>query len=229
MGRQIKDSWKKDFFENIKVVGFDFDDTLVDEKYSLRERWREVLESYSKLHPELIETFLKVFEKKGHKYKYHLNETFNKLSLDEQFIPEMVSKFLNISGEEKLYSKALELIKYLKAKNKLVGIVTNGINSYAKKRIEKSRLTEEIDFVYFGDKYKKPDTTIFRQILKKYALDDPSSFLYIGNHLDEDIISANSIGMKAIWITDSTQSLNTKLAYKVNNLKKLLVDIENNL
>ena len=58
-----KKKWLKDNFLNSKAIIFDFDNTLVDERFSVLKRWNIVLTKYEKILkiPNLKKCFFKIY------------------------------------------------------------------------------------------------------------------------------------------------------------------------
>src|SRR3989344_2870878 len=110
-----RDMEPKDFFLPIKIVAFDFDQTLVDEVASIRHRWKETLQEFSHIHKALEKTFFSIFDAKGPAYKAHLDDTLRELSLPESHIGPMVDFFRTTrSSKEFVYEHAREVVELLK-------------------------------------------------------------------------------------------------------------------
>lgn len=217
----------KDFFKNIKVVGFDFDDTLVDEQYSIKKRWQRVLKSYSFLSPNLEKMFFKIYKKKRPLYKFHIDDTLHKLKIDRKITKEIVSKFLETRDDELLFEGSLNILKLLKSKDIISGIITDGKKLYQKERIKKAGIYQFMNFIYYGDgnKEKKPNKEVLKMLkkyFKSFAIKFPEQFLYIGNDFINDIKSMSSIGVKTCWVTKEKLVSQIPKSIKVKNLKELL-------
>ena len=81
---------------DIKAVIFDFDDTLVDEKFWIENRWKRTI-SFVENGLELknfSRYFWKVFKEKGPKYKYHVNETLSRLNKSQILVMPILNNFL---------------------------------------------------------------------------------------------------------------------------------------
>src|SRR3989344_4945156 len=190
----------KPLLKKIKVVGFDFDDTLVDEQYSIQGRWKKVLKKYSYLSPILLKTFFEVYKIKGFKYKRHINLTLEKLGIDYKFVKPIVDDFLSSHYKEKLIPGVGELLKLLNHKGIKIGIITNGNQENQERRIMKAGLTKFLDFVFYADKFKKPNPVFLKSCLMKLGVKNKSEFLYIGNDYLEDIKYARELGIRSFLI-----------------------------
>ncbi len=206
------------FLQGIKIVGFDFDQTLVDEAFSVRTRWAATLTEFKHLSPELEATFLKIFEEKGYRYKTHLNEALAKLNLSEtEHLMPILERFRASQSEtEKVYDSAPEAVSFFKEHGMRVGIITDGIQSYQEDRLKKSGLYEHFDFVYYGDMHKKPDPAFFQTVLDDEQV-APHELLFIGDHVQKDIAGALGVGAKAVWIAEgSTEKVPHEALYFKN-------------
>ena len=207
--------------KKIKVVGFDFDDTLVDEQHSVQGRWKKVLKKYRYLSPILSKTFFEVYKIKGFKYKRHINLTLEKLGLDNKLVQPIVDDFLSSQYKEKINPGVEELLKLLNHKGMKVGIITNGNQEYQERRIMRAGLTKFLDFVFYADKFKKPDPVFLENCLKQLGVQNKLEFLYIGNDYSEDIKCAQEAGIKSCLIGKKVSSGNYMSFEKLKDLSKL--------
>ena len=139
--------------------------------------------------------------------KAMIEKSFNylKKNLYEYDIELMINDFLkfyydNCSNKSTIYPTVKTTLKILKQKFKLC-ICTN----------KRQNLTEKIIYEFGIDRYfdlvlgscnnlkLKPDTEMLNYILRKLVL-DPSECLMIGDS-NNDIIPANKLGIKSIFVT----------------------------
>src|SRR3989344_4686207 len=135
---------RNEFFKNIKVIGFDFDDTLVNEQYYITTKWKAVLKRYSSLSLDLEKTFFKIYQEKGSSYKFHLDDTLHTLRIDIKYRDRILSEFKENKGEERLLAGVIEFLKMVKYNGLRVGIITDGKESRQKERIKKAK---ELGFI----------------------------------------------------------------------------------
>ena len=211
----------RSLFKKIKVVGFDFDDTLVDEQHSVQGRWKKVLKKYRYLSPILSKTFFEVYKIKGFKYKRHINLTLEKLGIDNKFVKPIVDDFLSSHYEEKLMPGTEDLLKLLINKGLKVGIITNGNQEYQEMRIIRAGLAKFLDFVFYADKLKKPDPAFLENCLKQIDVHNKLEFLYVGNDYSEDIKCAQEAGIKSCLIGKKVSSGNYISVEELKDLSKL--------
>lgn len=200
-------STAQEFLSSIKVVGFDFDNTLVDETFSVRKRWQETLRQFNHLSPKLEEVFLRIYDEKDYKYKTHLNEALAELNLSEaeHLIPILEKLRASRSDEERVHGSVHELVTFLKDKNKRIGVITDGVQEYQEGRLKRAGLYELFDFFYYGDEYQKPDPAFFRMVLGDEKI-KAHELLMIGDHVEKDIEGALAVGAKAVWIAEGSDA-----------------------
>lgn len=109
--------------------------------------------------------------------------------------------------DEVLYSDAESVLKQLKASGYYLGIIANqeaGLSA----RLEKWGILEHFDIIVSSSDIgiSKPDIKIFIEAIRR-ANCRPDQCLMVGDRLDNDIIPANSIGMKTMWIKNGLSML----------------------
>lgn len=109
--------------------------------------------------------------------------------------------------DEVLYSDAESVLKQLKASGYYLGIIANqevGLSA----RLEKWGILEHFGIIVSSSDIgiSKPDIKIFIEAIRR-ANCRPDQCLMVGDRLDNDIIPANSIGMKTMWIKNGLSML----------------------
>lgn len=189
-----------EFLSTVKVVAFDFDQTLVDERASMRCRWQKTLKNFSHVHPDLQDTFFSIFDAKGHKYKNHLDDTFCTLRLSEDHKDSLISFFhKEQSDKEYAYEYSREVIELLKQKGFRIGIITDGLKGYQENRIKRTGFDGLCDFIHYGDDHQKPDPAFFNMCIKGEGI-LPHELLYVGDHVAKDVEGSLAVGSKACYI-----------------------------
>lgn len=218
-----KKSGGTNFFHNIKIAGFDFDDTLVDEQYAIKRRWQKVLREYAI--PELEKEFFKVYEQRGPAYRFHLDEALQNLQIGH-LKNKILLKLRHTWDDELLYDGALELFAMLKQKGIAVGIITNGRRDYQEGRIKKAGIFHLMDFIFYGNgtKEQKPDEATVKglgALFGNSSLTGPEEFCFVGNDFQYDIEGMLDFGAKACWITSESATSGIEgfiIAESINNL-----------
>ena len=170
-----------------KYIFFDVGTTLVDEEKAYDHRVYEMIKdsdiSFEEFDNKRIE--------------------LTKLGIDGN---SAAIKFFNLnktpwhSEDEVLYEDTIDVLDYLKSKKYKLGIVANQKKGL-EDRLKEFGILEYFDLVIASEEVgvSKPDKEIFEIALAK-ANCKPNECIMIGDRLDNDIIPANQIGMKTIWI-----------------------------
>ncbi len=104
------------------------------------------------------------------------------------------------SVDEVLYEDTIDVLEYLINKGYKLGIIANQKKGL-ENRLEEFGILKYFDLVIASEEVgvSKPDKEIFNMVLSKVK-SKPQYCIMIGDRLDNDIIPANQIGMKTIWI-----------------------------
>lgn len=227
MEKSQKKSENIDFFKNIKVIGFDFDNTLADEQYSIKQRWKKVFKGYSFLSPNLEKKFFEIYNARGPNYKFHLDDTLKALKIDKKFKQEVLSKLRETFEEEKLIDGAKDLLQAIKKMGFKMIIITDGKQSYQESRIKKAGIYDYFNFIFYGNgkKEEKPTSGVLgnlKKYLNKISVRFPEEFLYMGDNFLSDVEGFLNLGVKVCWVTDKENNMYKNNLIVEKNLKSLL-------
>lgn len=169
---------------------FDIGSTLVDETKVYESRFEYTAEKSGLSYKEVCASVLELFKqnKKGDK------ELMKRLGIP---IPEWKSE------DEVLYPGAKPVLQKLSWKTGgkyKIGIIANQ-NPGSKERLEAFGILEYIDLVVASaeEGCAKPDRKIFEIALSRAGVQAVDSVM-IGDRIDNDIIPANEIGIKTVWV-----------------------------
>ncbi|MCH5316784.1 MAG: HAD-IIIA family hydrolase [Eubacterium sp.] len=195
-------------------IFFDIGSTLVDETECYKARYTETVKdtdiSYEEFENKVIE-YSKQNKKGDHKAVKYFNLTLAKWRKEL----------------EELYPETEVVLKSLFERGYKLGIIANQ-SLGSEKRLEEWGILKYFDVVIASaeEGVAKPDKEIFFRALKK-ANCDPKNAVMVGDRLDNDIVPANEIGMKTIWIKQglggyaTPQSLLEFPDHTVNDLTEL--------
>lgn len=109
--------------------------------------------------------------------------------------------------DEMLYNDADYVLKMLQNRGYKLGIIANQLPGL-KDRLNKWGVLEHFDLIIASSDVgvSKPNAKIFDMAVSK-AKCSPEECIMVGDRLDNDIIPANSIGMKTIWIKNGLAKL----------------------
>ena len=195
-------------FSNIKVIGFDADDTLwVNETYfrEAEERISELLEPYEtkdKIDQELFKMEMKNLELYGYGVKgFMLSMIESAMELSNNEISQAtILKLLDIGKEMisrpvEVLDDVVEVLEKLKGKYRLI-VLTKGDLLDQERKLSRSNLSEYFHHVeVLSDKKEKN----YSDLLEHLQI-STKEFLMIGNSLKSDVLPLVNIGASAVHV-----------------------------
>lgn len=199
---------------NIKWIFFDIGSTLIDESIAYRKRIERTIAGTNVTYDDFYNKMVEISKYNQSGYNKALEAYGLKMApwnSDDEFVYPETETCLS------------ELGKQYK-----IGIVANQ-NLGSKERLDKLGLLKYIDLVIASaeEGVTKPDLRIF-QIALNRANCKPEEAVMVGDRIDNDIIPANKIGMKTVWIKQGfggysePKEIEELPDYTINNLKELL-------
>ncbi len=225
-------------FSNIKVIGFDADDTLwVDETYfrETEEKFAELLEDYetkNKVDQELFKMEMDNLDLYGYGIKgFMLSMIESALDLsNNQVSQETIAEILSLGKQ--MIAHPVELLDGVEeVLSKLVGryrliVLTKGDLLDQERKLERSGLSKYFHHVEVLSDKKE---TNYSNLLEHLNI-DVKEFLMIGNSLKSDVLPILNIGAKAVHVpfhttwahemVEEDELVNNHL--KLNSLKDIL-------
>ena len=230
-------------FSNIKVIGFDADDTLwVNETYfrETEEKFAELLEDYetkNKIDQELFKMEMDNLDIYGYGIKgFMLSMIESAMDLSNNKVSqETIGKILDLG--KKMISHPVELLDGVEeVLSKLVGkyrliVLIKGDLLDQERKLEKSGLSQYFHHVEVLSDKKEIN---YRNLLEHLNI-DVSEFLMIGNSLKSDVLPILNIGAKAVHVPFHTTWAHELVAedemvnnhLKLNGLKDILKYLDN--
>ena len=227
------------YYENIKVIAFDADDTLwVNETYfrEAEHEFAKLLATYeteNKIDQELFAIEIKNLSYYGYGIKgFVLSMVECALELSNyQLNPIIIQRILDIGKE--MLEKPIELLphietvlKALQPKYRLI-VATKGDLLDQERKLEKSNLLHYFHHIEVMSDKKEKD---YMKLLNHLDI-TPSEFLMIGNSLKSDVLPLINIGANAVHVPFHTtwqheevaEKEQSKTAYKtVGSCKEIL-------
>jgi putative hydrolase of the HAD superfamily len=195
-------------FNNIKVIGFDADDTLwVNETYfrQAEEEFARLLSQYetpNQIDQELFKTEIKNLELYGYGVKgFMLSMVECAIALSNNTIsPKTIQQIIGIGHD--MLSKPVELLtgvtdvlEELSKKYRLI-LATKGDLLDQERKLEQSGLTKYFHHIEVLSDKKEVN---YSKLLKHLDI-EPSQFLMIGNSLKSDVLPLINIGAHAVHV-----------------------------
>ena len=99
------------------------------------------------------------------------------------------------------YDFTIPLLKELKSRGYLLGIITNGEDYIQKAKVKLLNFSEYFDVIYYcGDKnIQKPRPEPFLEAAEILGV-SPSECVYVGDNPKHDIMGARNVGYKTVWV-----------------------------
>ena len=206
-----------------EVFVFDFDDTLVDERFSVMERWNVVLKKYQTILncSDLVACFFDIFNREGDGYRGHVDDVLDYLKLDMAYKKEIIQDFLSQrSSRELVFPRVIDLLTLLTTNNIKIAMFTNGLRYVQEHRVEVSGLKSYFSHIQYGDcAGKKPNSSGFLHLSECLNLTEMGKLTIIGNSFIDDCQGASAVGANCILVnTDVNHSLSVPVYDRIDEL-----------
>ena len=224
-----------------KHLFFDLDHTLWDFEINAKETLLDLYE----LH-ELNKRGVGNFEDFFSKYSFHNERLWDRytkgfikqdelrwkrmwLTLlefkigDEPLSKQLSVEFLDrLPFKKNLFPYTFEILNYLKNKNYVMHLVTNGFESIQYNKLRHSNLTDYFVEVITSEASNslKPNKEIFEFALQKAKAKIEESIM-IGDNLDADIQGGINAGLDTIFVNHLNIIPHIKATYEIKHLKEL--------
>ena len=195
-------------YSNIKVIGFDADDTLwVNETYfrETEHEFARLLSAYeteNKIDQELFRTEMNNLKLYGYGIKgFMLSMIESAIELSNGEVPLNTISDILALGKSMIDKPVVllegveEVLSHLKGRYRLF-LLTKGDLLDQERKLEKSGLSAYFHHVEILSEKKEPN---YRQLLTHLEV-DMESFLMVGNSLKSDILPIINIGAQAIHV-----------------------------
>ena len=220
-----------------KLVLFDADGTLFDFERASEEaiksglmnfnidRWNsETMTIYRKVNKQIWDEFelkqISASNLKAERFK----RFFIEISVENVDPKEFSDYYLfSLSQNTDLIEGAEDIVKWCYGKFEL-GIITNGLTSVQKPRLNSSILDEYFEHYIISEEigFAKPHAEIFDYSFDKFEHTDKESAIIIGDNLTSDIKGGNNYGIDTCWINQTGANNNSIIpTYEISDLTQL--------
>ena len=193
----------------IKAVILDLDGTMLNRDESLK---RFISSQYDELHTHFDhiqkEDFCTRFielDNRGYTWKdfvyASLIHEFNIQSISQQ---ELLNHYItNFHTYCVPFPNLISMLEQLKKLSLSLGIISNGKGQFQMNNIISLKINTYFDTILISEweEMKKPDPRIFEKALRQLSVKAEEA-VYIGDHPVNDIIAAQTVGLKTIWKRD---------------------------
>jgi putative hydrolase of the HAD superfamily len=142
---------------------------------------------------------------------------------DEALSKELSMQFLNILPTKKeVFPYTFEILEYLKNKNYILHLITNGFVHTQTMKLQNSGLHKYFNEMITSEASNslKPKKEIFEYALQKTGANLKESIM-IGDNQDADIAGALNAGMDAVFVNHINEAVKLKATYTITHLKEL--------
>lgn len=229
-----------------KIVIFDLDDTLTDDKENVRQAFKLVMEYRKEEYSEnKFENFYQIDKKtwkdraagklltpyEDDKKKkaewlraYRFIRYFNNgisyqeaVHINDIYMEGMKEKVVSREG-------SFEIIKYLYEKGYEIIIATNGPIIPLETKIEKLKIKPYVSTIFSAEEVgvMKPHQDYYKGLFKKANIGNKDEVLFIGDELEKDIKGGIENGIDTCWYNPLKQNSNQhQPKYEINKLIEL--------
>lgn len=193
-------------YKNIKVIGFDLDQTLYPKSQEIDEAIKNPLRM-------AISNLLKVDFSEGKKIFDTLHKDGKGLSgrktlTEIGFLPEEADQLVQNAVENSDISdflvpnkKVTDLLIKLKSKYGSIDLITGSRYENAIHKLNKLKISQNIfKKIIAGDTASKSDLTAYKLWMEYHPNYKPENFLYIGDRTSSDYEKPKELGIKSILV-----------------------------
>lgn len=220
----------------IKLLAFDLDDTLYNEKDFVFGAFKEVSEYLSNKYnlnlEDIYSDMINILEIHGRGKIFNI--VCDNYNINED-IKALVQVYRNAKPKLKLYEDSVEILNKLKYNYKL-GLITDGLAYVQWNKIKLLEVENYFDNIIvtddLGREYWKPHTMPFINMAEKFKL-LPNECVYIGDNPNKDFYGAKKLGYKTIrLIREAGDHIHVRLDseyeadYEISSLNEIIPIIE---
>ncbi len=142
---------------------------------------------------------------------------------DETLAKAMAVDFLKqLPNRKNLFPYTIEILEYLKQKNYVLHLITNGFENIQHSKLKYSNLTKYFEEIITSEKAGslKPNKEIFEFALRVTSADTKNSIM-IGDNIEADIKGAMNAGLDTIYVNHLKLETEVQPTYIIHHLKEL--------
>lgn len=190
-------------------VLFDLDETLIDRTASISAYARRFYADFEPYIADRAEAFLETFLRLDGN-GYVTREAFFQGLAGYIEKPEMNEETISAHFVEHAWTRpqtmrgAIEGLRRLRSAGLPVGVVTNGGSLNQRKKLTNTGLMQLVDDCVISEDVgtRKPDSAIFLTACGRLGI-DPGHSWFVGDNPTVDIVGADQIGCRTIWLKRS--------------------------
>jgi len=183
----------------LKAIVFDLDDTLYSEKEYVKSGYAVVARELSMVENAEAKLWKAFEEKKPAIDDILCSEGVYSDVLKQRCLDAYRFHWPSIH----LYGGVAEMLTYLREKNFLIGIITDGRSEGQRSKIKALGLEKFVNCIIITDElggveYRKPNEKAF-VIMKDQLGVEYDEMCYVGDNIKKDFIAPERLGIRCIW------------------------------
>lgn len=219
--------------DDIKVVIFDFDNTLIDRQKAAISLMKEIIDEdfpsdrFTNEFRNDIFKHLFLWDREGHEPKINTFSKYIKYGHIESRTWEYYDKLWTdrLWRHTVIFDDTIKVLSYLSERYRLA-LLTNGSVYSQDNKLNTVKLKSWFEQIVITGTYNihKPDTRIFDIMCDKLSV-DPENCVYIGDSLVNDVNGSLNAGMKSIWMYPNPEivtDMDCQRIYLIGDLLQLL-------
>lgn len=186
-------------FQNIKLILFDLDDTLISEAEWYLDKWKECDHYLEKKYGILgfFEKISQIIDQYGFDYQKKVDDTLIALDISKKItVNEIVGYYLDTEVTPVVFPNTHKILSKLN-KNFHLGIITSGKRWEQLLKIKLSNIDEYFSSIDVLENKSKDSSIPFTKCLDFFSVSAENT-LYVGNDPLNDFVGAKSIKIKTI-------------------------------
>ncbi|MBP3502603.1 MAG: HAD family hydrolase [Clostridia bacterium] len=201
---------------------FDLDGTLLHGDFTkeinyFKETLGENADKFLKMYSEI----LMEYEATHTKYDEKMLSDYYKQKTGMNITSEIIDGWVKINADinDVLLKETIDMLKYLKSKNKSLVVLTNWFRYTQVTRLKNAGILEYFDEVYTGDVIMKPYKNSYINACGKYPI---SECVMIGDTIDKDVLGPNKIGLDSIYYNPEGKDYDEKNIVSINSFGQIM-------
>lgn len=200
---------------------FDLDGTLLHGDFT------KEINYFKKALGENADEFLKVYfdileeyEATHTKYDEKMLSDYYKQKTGMNITSEIIDGWVKINADinDVLLKETIDMLKYLKSKNKSLVVLTNWFRYTQVTRLKNAGILEYFDEVYTGDVIMKPYKNSYINACGKYPI---SECVMIGDTIEKDVLGPNKFGLDSIYYNPDKKEYDQKNIVSINSFSQI--------
>lgn len=206
----------------VEALCLDLDDTILDNRSSMRRAWGAVADRISAGVPGLDRADVLAELPRSTRWFWSDGEraAWGRLDLpgarreivahllaalgreDATLVAEAAELYTRLRHSElRLHDGAHELLERFRTRVPRLALVTNGAAAVQREKLERFALERYFDHVQLEGEFGagKPDPSVYHNVLTTFQV-PPSACLMVGDDYHADVLGALAVGMSAAWI-----------------------------